>query len=256
MDVYLKVLEGAKSGGTIAIKKDRFLIGRSRKCHLCASSNAISRRHCVITRQDASVTIQDLGSRNGTLVNGNRIEQEVEIHSGDELGVGPLRFMLTISHGISNLKRPKAQSVAEVADRTVDTHHSNVQEEDISSWLLGTEPIQSMTETQTIRLDDTNATEMKQVMTQPVVPPVASESTGDAPTGSPSSSQQPITEAPEEEPETVDSDVPSKSNKGMDSKIFKKRKGPGKLPHLPHKPATKDSREAATEALRSWGRRG
>ena len=118
MDVYLKVLEGAKSGGTIAIKKDKFLIGRSRKCNLCASTNSISRQHCLIIRRDASVTIQDLGSRNGTLVNGSRIDQEIEIHSGDELVVGPLRFMLTISHGISNLKRPKAKSVAEVAERT------------------------------------------------------------------------------------------------------------------------------------------
>ena len=250
MDVYLKVLEGAKSGGTIAIKKDRFLIGRSRKCNLCASTNSISRQHCLIIRRDASVTIQDLGSRNGTLVNGNRIDQEVEIHSGDELVVGPLRFMLTISHGISNLKRPKTKSVAEAAERTAHSHRENIQEDDISSWLLGTEPIQSMTETQTIRLDDTNATEMRQAMAQ-----TAWKTTGKESASAESTVAEPAETEMEQNLDAADTKDPSEVGQASDSKIAKKRKGPGKLPHLPPKPATKDSREAAAEALRSWGRR-
>ena len=244
MNVYLKVLEGAKSGGTIAIKKDKFLIGRSRKCNLCASTNSISREHCLIIRRDASVTIQDLGSRNGTLVNGNRIVQEVEIHSGDELVVGPLRFMLTICHGISDLKRPKAKSVAEVADRTAHSHREHVREDDISSWLLGPEPIQAMTETQTIRLDDTNATEMQQAMAQTVGQPTDAES-----------ALEEIEEAEKQNFETADTDESDEVAQGPDSTETKKQKGPGKLPKHSPKPATKDSREAAAAALRSWGRR-
>jgi predicted component of type VI protein secretion system len=72
MDVSLKVLEGAKSGTKIAVKKTEFIIGRSQDCHLCAGSSAVSRQHCAILRTDNRVSIKDLGSRNGTIVNGNK----------------------------------------------------------------------------------------------------------------------------------------------------------------------------------------
>ncbi len=244
MDVYLKVLKGAKSGGTIAIKKEKFLIGRSRECNLCASTNSISRQHCLIMRKDASVTIQDLDSRNGTLVNGHRIEQEVELHSGDELVVGPLRFMLTISHGISNLKRSKTKSVAEVVERTAHPHREHVQEEHISSWLGGSEPIQAMNETLAIKLDDTNATEMRQAISEATKQNAETETVvEDAEKAK--NKQPPATAAADESTTTIQT---------PENKDTKKHKGPGKLPRRPSKPTTKDSREAAAAALRSWGR--
>ncbi len=166
MDVILKVLEGAKTGTKIAVKKDEFLIGRSQKCHLCAGSSSVSRRHCAITRKDAAVSIQDLGSRNGTLVNDKKITEEVQLSSGDEIGIGTLKMLVTITHGITNLKRPKVKSVAEAVDRTVATGDSSVGEEDITQWLLDApgppaSTPKAATETQTIQLDDTNAIELK-----------------------------------------------------------------------------------------------
>ena len=109
MEVMLKVLEGAKSGAQVAIKKNEFVIGRSQECHLCAGSSAVSRRHCAILRDDNRVSIKDLGSRNGTLVNGQKIEGEVELASGDEVVVGPLKFLVTISTGIANAKRAEVK---------------------------------------------------------------------------------------------------------------------------------------------------
>ena len=165
MDVILKVLEGAKTGTKIAVKKDEFLIGRSQKCHLCAGSSSVSRRHCAITRADAAVSIQDLGSRNGTLVNGKKITEKVELSSGDEIGIGTLKMQVTITHGISNLKRPKVKTVAEAINRTAAAGDSSVGEEDITQWLLDApvpaKPSQVMNETQTIQLDDTNAIELR-----------------------------------------------------------------------------------------------
>ena len=111
MDVILKVLEGAKVGTKVAVKKEEFLIGRSPKCHLCAGSSSISRKHCALIRSDASVSVKDLGSRNGTLINGEKIEKGKahELQSGDELTVGSLRFLVTISHGIKNTKTLASQ---------------------------------------------------------------------------------------------------------------------------------------------------
>ena len=73
MHVKLKVLRGASAGREVGIRGAKFFIGRSEECQLRANSDAISRRHCAITISDTEIAIQDLGSRNGTYVNGERI---------------------------------------------------------------------------------------------------------------------------------------------------------------------------------------
>ena len=224
MDVTLKVLEGAKTGAKIAVKKSEFIIGRSQKCHLCAGSSAVSRQHCAITRQDNRVTVKDMGSRNGTLVNGNKIEGETELTSGDEITVGPLKFLVTISTGISNVKKPEVKSVAEAVVRTADTPSASVADDDITKWLLG--PTSALTETQTIRLDDTNAIQKMREAAEAA--------------------------ALEGETQVADSAATADEEK---TESPSGKQGPGKLPKVPEKPGTKDSREAAVEALRAWSRR-
>ncbi len=216
MDVILKVLEGAKTGAKVAIKKDLFLIGRSPKCDLCAGSTTISRRHCAFRRDGARVTIEDLGSRNGTLVNDEKIAEAVELRSGDEIAVGSLRFLVTITHGINNLKKPKVKSVADAVDRAAAKNDSSIADDDISSWLIGTPaaPSKAANETQTIRMDDTNAIDVS----TPIEPELTEES-----------------EAAQE--------------------ASSKNKKPGKLPPVPTEPSSKDSREAAMAALRNFNRR-
>jgi len=238
MDVILKVIEGAKAGSKVAIKKDRFLIGRSPKCHLSAGSTAISRQHCAIMRDEAKLTIKDLGSRNGTLVNGKKIAEEVELSSGDELTVGPLKFMVTITHGINNRKRSHVKSVADAVERTVEKGEAEVEDTDISDWLLdpGTN-VKSVSETQTIQMDDTNAAQMQKL----------SEDLSDDETSAGVVTDGDVADEAIEEEEGSSTDEAGKSDK--------KKKEPGKLPPMSSEPATKDSREAALEALRSWNRR-
>jgi pSer/pThr/pTyr-binding forkhead associated (FHA) protein len=239
MDVILKVIEGAKAGSKVAIKKDRFLIGRSPKCHLCAGSTAISRKHCAIMRHDAKVTITDLDSRNGTLVNGKKITEEVELSSGDELAVGPLKFMVTITHGINNAKKPEVKTVADAVERTAQKGDEGIADDDITRWLL--EPgsnSKSVAETQTIHMDDTNAAQMQKLVKE---------------------LEDDETSAGKVDESTVAADLGEVEEENTDdkkkSKADKKKKGPGKLPPMSTHPATKDSREAAAEALRAWNRR-
>ena len=243
MDVILKVIEGAKAGSKVAVKKDRFLIGRSPKCHLRAGSTAISRQHCAIMRHDAKVTVKDLDSRNGTLVNGKKLTEEVELSSGDELTVGPLKFMVTITHGINNAKKPEVKTVADAVERTAQKGDSSVQEFDISDWLL--EPgsnIKSVAETQTIQMDDTNAAQMQKLAEE-----FADDETS---AGLVEAGKAP---AAAEDESMVEETKPADDKKN--SKADKKKPEPGKLPPLSSHPATKDSREAAAEALRAWNRR-
>ena len=238
MDVILKVIEGAKAGSKVAVKKDRFLIGRSPKCHLSAGSTAISRQHCAIMRDEAKVTIKDLGSRNGTLVNGKKIAEEVELSSGDELTIGPLKFMVTITLGINNRKRSHVKSVADAVERTVEKGEAEVEDTDISDWLLdpGTN-VNSVAETQTIQMDDTNAAQMQKL----------SQDLSDDETSAGVVTGGDVAEDVLEDEEGSSIDESGKSDK--------KKKEPGKLPPISSEPATKDSREAALEALRSWNRR-
>ncbi len=248
MDVFLKVIEGAKAGSKVAVKKDRFLIGRSSKCHLSAGSTAISRQHSVIMRHDGKVTVRDLGSRNGTLVNGKKITEEVELSSGDELAVGPLKFMVTITHGINNTKRPQVKTVADAVERAVEKGESGIQDDDITNWLL--EPdvnVKSVAETQAIEMDDTNAAQMQKIAVD--LSDLATSAGDDTSAGvvasdgvgasdSDADGSEATEEAAQEEEPT--GDKPSKA---------------GKLPLMSSQPATKDSREAAVEALRAWNRR-
>jgi len=227
MDVILKVLEGAKVGAKIAVKKEKFLIGRSSKCHLCAGSTAVSRKHCAISRDGTKVLIKDMGSRNGTLVNGEKIPGQVELSSGDEITVGPLRFLLTITPGINNEKRPQVKSVADAVERTTESGDSDIADDDISRWLLEpTKPSETTTETQTISMDDTNAIHATLA---------ADENSSDQ------------AEALADEPAIVEEPAHEEKASG--------KKEPGKLPPVATGPATKDSGDAAAAALRNWNRR-
>lgn len=233
MDVILKVIDGAKKGAKIAVKKSEFLIGRSRDCHLCVGSTAISRKHCRLLKRDAAVTAQDLGSRNGTHVNGKKIDAEVELKSGDELTVGPLKFQIRISTGIRNEKKSQVTSVAEAADRAADIAMGDVPEDDISKWLIDSGRAPPTSETKTFVLDETSAASLAQA---------ASENDASAaPVPVKSSSDQ------GEQPESpkVEERVDPKSD----------AKGSGKLPFRPAESSSKDSREAAVEALRAFNRR-
>lgn len=226
MDVILKVTKGSKVGAKIAVKKEEFLIGRSPECHLCAASTSISRKHCAITRNGTSVKIKDLGSRNGTLVNGNKIEGEVELNSGDEISIGSLGFMVTMTSGLANEKKPDVKSVAEAVERVAAKSSGPVGVDDISGWLIdGDKPKGAFSDTQTIKLDDTKASELREAVKEMQAAAAA---------------------------ETTESPVVTEEDAAEKSKI---KKEPGKLPPMNKGPGTKDSREAAVEALRSWNRR-
>jgi len=96
MKVSLVVADGPNRGRSIAIRDASFLIGRDPGCQLRANSESISRKHCEIVVSDAEVAIRDLGSMNGTLVNGEPIQEVVSFKNGDVLQVGPLRFLVRI----------------------------------------------------------------------------------------------------------------------------------------------------------------
>ncbi len=70
------------------------VIGRSVECEIRVRSASVSRLHARLTAGAAGVTIEDLGSKNGTLVAGERIAKPTTIVSGDQITVGSVSFTL------------------------------------------------------------------------------------------------------------------------------------------------------------------
>jgi pSer/pThr/pTyr-binding forkhead associated (FHA) protein len=96
MRVKLKVLNGKSAGREVKVPETGFLIGRGQECHLRPKSDAISRRHCEIAVEGEKAVIRDMGSKNGTYVNGTRIDGEQELSQSDQLLVGKLELEVII----------------------------------------------------------------------------------------------------------------------------------------------------------------
>jgi two-component system, NtrC family, response regulator AtoC len=71
--------------------------GRSRSCTVHVDSESVSRTHAKLLRAGDKITVEDLGSRNGTRVNGDRITGVTTLCSGDEVQVGPVTGVVTLS---------------------------------------------------------------------------------------------------------------------------------------------------------------
>ena len=72
------------------------VVGRATDCHWIIPSGAVSRRHARLVRHGREVTIEDLGSSNGTFVNGERLSAPRELRDQDrvQLGAVEIRFAM------------------------------------------------------------------------------------------------------------------------------------------------------------------
>jgi pSer/pThr/pTyr-binding forkhead associated (FHA) protein len=96
MNVKLLVVHGRPQGKSFLFPVGEFLFGRGTECHIQPNSEWVSRQHCLLRVGPEGVSVRDLGSRNGTLVNGVRVVGERALDEGDQLQVGPLVFELRL----------------------------------------------------------------------------------------------------------------------------------------------------------------
>lgn len=92
IEAELHVIGGKHAGQVIPLNRKKFLIGRESDCQLRPNSELVSRHHCVFGIDEYSVRLRDLGSTNGTTVNGERIVKETTLVAGDRVVVGNLEF--------------------------------------------------------------------------------------------------------------------------------------------------------------------
>lgn len=240
MRVKLTVSRGSNAGKAFDVNVPQFVIGRAKGCQLRPQSDAISRQHCVICVTEDTATIRDLGSRNGTIVNGEKTKGKHTLTDGDELRVGPLHLTVSLSAAEEKSKPSGSETIVASNDETqnvkpaiadapaptpttvmpaVKTGPKDISDSgDIGDWLddedLETKTV-SNAETRRFRLDESERIEIQK----------AAEEVAEA----------------------------DKGDKGKQSK--KKKKEPGKLPKR-EEDSTADSREAAEATLRKMFQRG
>ena len=132
MEVKLKVLTGKNSGKSINVPVKRFLIGRADDCHLRPKSDAISRNHCAILVSDDEAVVRDLNSRNGTFLNGDAVEGDHVLVTGDVLKVGKIEFELVVKAKKKKKKKKKNNSKPQPVEAKTDDGST---EFDVSEWL-------------------------------------------------------------------------------------------------------------------------
>jgi pSer/pThr/pTyr-binding forkhead associated (FHA) protein len=82
------------SGQEINLPEGRFVIGRAETCQLALDDPLVSRNHAALVVTSDTVTLEDLGSRNGVKVNGDRVEGRRLLALGDVLSIGVREFKL------------------------------------------------------------------------------------------------------------------------------------------------------------------
>jgi pSer/pThr/pTyr-binding forkhead associated (FHA) protein len=90
MQFRLKVVKGKPRGHCLSFPAGEFMFGRGPECDVRPNSDLVSRQHCLVQITDDRAVIRDLGSRNGTLVNGQLVVGERELVNGDTIQIGPL----------------------------------------------------------------------------------------------------------------------------------------------------------------------
>src|SRR5262249_7662750 len=90
----LVAVKGPNAGQRFALAEDATLIGRQPDAGVFLDSLSVSRKHARILHQAGSYFVEDVGSANGTYVNGVRISGRQPLTEGDTLEVGPYALAL------------------------------------------------------------------------------------------------------------------------------------------------------------------
>jgi pSer/pThr/pTyr-binding forkhead associated (FHA) protein len=94
MGFQLVVVQGRSATQTLKVGTGVMTVGRQQDCQLRIASSQVSRKHCQIFEKKGLLLVKDMGSSNGTLVNGKKIADQRVLEAGDELTVGSVKFRI------------------------------------------------------------------------------------------------------------------------------------------------------------------
>jgi hypothetical protein len=113
----LRFISGKYQGGEFPIATDKqILVGRSSDLDMVLVEDMVSRKHAKIAMQSDQIWIEDLGSTNGTFVNGEKIKR-ARLKEGDRVLIGTSILKLIASDGQSDNPDPRVQLESVAAAR-------------------------------------------------------------------------------------------------------------------------------------------
>jgi pSer/pThr/pTyr-binding forkhead associated (FHA) protein len=119
----LRFISGKYQGGEVPLNRKELVVGRSSDLDLVLIEDMVSRRHARFLVDGTAVTLQDLGSTNGTFVNGEKVKQS-RLSPGDRILIGTsiLKLVITSTPGTDSLDpqgvRDRLEKVAASHART------------------------------------------------------------------------------------------------------------------------------------------
>ena len=109
----LTIRQGAQVGTTFAVVSPEVILGREEGAHITLRDPEASRRHARISWQSGNYYVEDLGSTNGTFLNGTLVSSPQALHSGDTVGIGQtlLVFQMQVGAPLPQATAVSAQPV-------------------------------------------------------------------------------------------------------------------------------------------------
>jgi pSer/pThr/pTyr-binding forkhead associated (FHA) protein len=104
-ELSLEVVEGAGAGRLVGLGAGA-IVGRGKDADLVLADDLVSRRHARVTPSGSGAVVEDLGSRNGTFLNGEGIHGPTRLKAGDQLQLGVTLVELRSASQIA--ERPSA----------------------------------------------------------------------------------------------------------------------------------------------------
>jgi predicted component of type VI protein secretion system len=99
MNVALVMFHKGQRQRALPLKAKETVIGRQKGCGIRIASHEVSRLHCCLRLHDDKVTVRDLGSANGTFLNGQQVKGEQVVKHGDKLQLSDLTFVVEYEQG-------------------------------------------------------------------------------------------------------------------------------------------------------------
>ncbi len=124
MRAQLVPLDG---GPPIEIVKDLVLVGRKEDCDLRLDHKSVSKMHCILVKTDGMLFLRDLGSTNGTRVNGTRVRRAALLPN-DQVAIANYKFRIYLG---PDLAPPQAAPPIDVASE----HTQRLEPDDLAQLL-------------------------------------------------------------------------------------------------------------------------
>lgn len=130
MSYQLVVVRGRSANQVLKLPSEGVTtVGRQQGCQIRIGSSQVSRKHCELFEKHGHLLVKDLGSSNGTIVNGKKIDGQLVLEPGNILQIGAVAFR--VEKAGTPVAEPVAAPSAGPADTAVPAEASVGDEADI-----------------------------------------------------------------------------------------------------------------------------